>query len=309
MSEWLKVFAPATVANVGPGYDVFGFALHEPGDVVEVRKIEEPGVRMAEVTGDGGKLPRDSSENTAGVAATEVRELLGAEAGVEIKLHKGMPLGSGLGSSAASAAAAAWAVNVLFGKSLEKEALLPACMAGEKAASGAAHADNAAPSLLGGFVLIRSYDPLDVVPLPAPEALVAVVAVPACELKTAEARAAVPKKIPLQDAVRNWGNVSAVTAALYTNDIRLLGRAMDDRVVEPARAPLVPGFHDVKRAALEHGAYGCSMSGAGPSVFAVTDDREAAKRIAAAMRAAFAGHGLESRTFVSNINEEGAKAI
>ncbi len=309
MSEWLSVFAPATVANVGPGYDVMGFALHEPGDVVEVRKIEKPGVRVAEITGDGGKLPKDSSTNTAGVAATEVRKLLRAEAGVEIKLHKGMPLSSGLGSSAASGAAAAWAVNVLFGSPLAKEALLPACMAAEKAASGAAHADNAAPSLLGGFVLIRSYDPLDVVPLAAPKALVAVVATPACKLKTARARAAVPEKISLKDAVHNWGNVSAVTAALYTNDVRLLGRALDDKIVEPARAPLVPGFYDVKRAALECGAYGCSLSGAGPSVFAVTDDRESARRIAAAMQAAFAGHGLESKTFVSNINEEGAKVI
>ena len=283
--SWIKVFAPATVANVGPGFDVLGFAVSEPGDFVEIRKSAQPGVQITEISGDKGILPKEPEKNTAGVAALEVLRLLkekkviDTDVGVEIKLHKNMPLGSGLGSSGASAIAAAYAVNILFGNKFEKKDLVYACMLGEKLACGAAHADNVAPGMLGGFVLIRSYEPLEIIKLETPEDLVAVIATPEYELKTSVARAAVSKTVPLKDAINNWANTAAIVAALYKNDIKLLGRAIDDRIVEPARAPLIPGFYDVKKAALGAGAFGCSISGAGPSIFSVTDNLASGKKI------------------------------
>ena len=318
--SWIKVFAPATVANVGPGFDVLGFAVSEPGDFVEVREIEklksnETAVTITEITGDNGVLPKESDKNTAGIAALEVLRLLqekniiDSSTSVEIKLHKNMPLGSGLGSSGASAVAAAYAVNVLFGNKQEKKDLVPACMLGEKAACGAAHADNVAPGMLGSFVLIRSYNPLDIIHLVAPEDMVAVVVHPEYELKTSLARAVLPKTVPLKDTINNCGNLAAIIAALYKNDIKLLGRAIDDKIVEPARAHLIPGFYGVKNAALNAGAFGCSISGAGPSIFAVTDNLTAGKQIGKAMQEAFKKNNLNSTIYVSKVNKEGAKVV
>lgn len=322
MSEWIKVFAPATVANVGPGFDILGFAVNQPGDTVEVRKSKIAGVRISDIRytqkRDIGKLPTSSEKNTAGVAAKNVLKILqkrgvaDKQTGVDIKLHKNMPLGSGLGSSGASAVAAAWAVNVLFGKPLRKDdsGLILSCIRAEATLSGF-HADNVAPGMLGGFVLIRSYKPLDIIPLDAPKNIVCVVVSPSYKVSTRKARAALPTHVPFKDiVVPHYANVAGVIAGILKNDLALLGRAIDDKIVEPARAHLIPGFLEVKQSALKEGALGCSISGAGPSVFAITDDEEKGQAIGRAMSKKFEKHGLtRSKVYVSHINREGARQI
>ncbi|HUI69808.1 MAG TPA: homoserine kinase, partial [Spirochaetia bacterium] len=239
--ERVKVFAPATVANVASGFDVLGFALETPGDAVSLRRASEKKITVASVDGDGGKLPRDPAKNTAAVAVQAYLTKIGLPFGVEISLTKMMPLSSGLGSSAASAVAAVYGANLLAGSPLSRRELLPFTMAAEKVACGTAHADNVAPSLLGGFVLVRSYDPLDVVQLPVPQGLSCAVAHPHTEVRTQDARAILKKEIRLADAVRQWGNLAALVASLYNGDLQLLGRSLQDVVAEPARSILIPG--------------------------------------------------------------------
>ena len=309
MPARLRVFAPASASNLGPGYDILGLALHAPGDSVEVEASDRPGVELVEVIGDGGLLSRDPAVNVAGVAASDVLRRIGATSGVRMWLRKQMPLASGLGSSAASSVAGAFAVNALFGSPLSRRQLLASALEGERAASGTVHADNAAPSLLGGITLIRSYDPLEVVELPAPEGLCVAVVHPHCAVRTAEARVLVAeRRYPIQDCVANLGNVGAMVAALYRNDLDLLGRAIDDHMVEPVRAHLIPAHDAVKAAALRAGAVGCSISGSGPSMFAFCDSMAVAESAAAAMAAAFLEEaGLESERYVGGVNPDGAK--
>lgn len=304
-----RAFAPATVANVCSGFDIFGFAVDAPGDVVVARRSDTPGVTIAAITGDDGKLPRDAAANTAGAAALAVLAHLRPACGVELEVHKRMPLGSGLGSSAASAVAAIVAANALFGEPLSRRELLPFALAGELVSCGVAHADNVAPSLLGGFTLVRESDPLDVVRLPAPPALCCALAHPHIEVSTAEARAMLPHEIPLRAAITQWGNVAGLVAGLLLGDYALIGRSLRDVVVEPVRSRLIPGFADVKRAALEAGALGCGISGACPTLFALCDRRDTAETAAQAMRAAFAAHGLACDSYVSGVNERGAHVL
>ncbi len=311
MAGAVRAFAPATVANVGPGFDIFGFAVDAPGDEVVARASEVRGVTIAEITGDGGRLPREAAANTAGAAALALLAHLEAPFGVEIVLRKRMPLGSGLGSSAASAVAAAVAVNALCGSPLSRRELLPFALAGEQVSCGpgTVHADNVAPSLLGGFTLIRGVHPLDIVQLPTPESLFCALVHPAMEVLTAEARRVLPNEVPLSDAVRQWGNVAGVVAALYASDLALLGRSLSDAIVEPARASLIPGYKAVKQEAVRAGALGSGISGACPTMFALCDARVTAERAGEAMRAAFAAGGIESEVYVSGINREGARVL
>lgn len=309
MGEWLKVFAPATVANVGPGFDVLGFAIDEPGDILEIRESAKPGVTILKIEGDGGLLSKEADKNSSGLSAIHILNMLKVDKGVEIKLNKNMPLGSGLGSSGASAVASAFAVNLLFGGRLSKKELIPACMEAERASSSFGHADNVAPSMLGGFVLIRSYNPLEIISLNSPHNLVTVVVTPKFTLNTGYARSLLPKFVPLESVVSNSGNLSAIISALYTNDIKLLGRAIDDKIVEPVRASMIPGFYEVKKAAIESGAHGCSISGAGPSVFAITDSRKQANIIGKSMQNAFEINGIASLLYISRINQTGAKVL
>ena len=302
----VTAFAPATVANVGSGFDVLGFAVERPGDTVEARRRADRGVNLLEVTGDGGRLPRDAS-NTAVVAAGKLLDKLGEPFGVDLILHKGMPLASGLGSSAASAAAALCAVNRLAGDPLAAEDLLPCALAAEKVAAGTGHADNAAPALMGGFVLIRSADPLDLVRLPVPDGLAVALLSPDVEIPTEAARRILRKQIPLADAVSQWGNLAALVASLYAGDLALMGRSLDDLIAEPVRAVLIPGFAAVKRAALEAGAIGCSISGAGPAVFALAATVATAEAAAEAMRQAFTDAGLTAAAYVSEISRTGPR--
>ena len=305
----ITVFAPATSANIGPGFDVLGVAIDGLGDTVTVRRRAEAGVVIEHIEGDGGRLPRKAEKNTAGIAAQETLRLLGVQDGVVLRLEKGLPLGSGLGSSAASAVAAAWAVNVLFGQRLSKQALLHACLVAE-ASVGGWHADNVGPALFGGFLLIRSYDPLDLIQLPTPNNLFFILVTPDYELLTMMAREVLPKSISLQQHIANNGNLAAFVAALFKNSPALLGRAVEDCIVEPARAPLIPGFSAVKAAALEAGALGCSISGAGPTLFALSDDYNKATRIAHAMQHAFQVHGkLNSRVHIAPVDTQGARTV
>jgi homoserine kinase len=310
----VRVFAPATVSNLGPGFDVLGLALHRPGDVVEVEVSDRPGVELAGVAGEGGALPRDAARNAASVAAGEVLRLApagGRTAGLRLWLHKGMPLASGLGSSGASAAAGAVAANLALGRALGPEALVQCAMAGERAACGAAHADNVAPAVLGGIVLIRSYEPLDLVRLPVPDGLFVVVVHPHCEVSTHEARARLAgRTFALPDIVANAGNLGAFVAALHQGDLALLGRAIEDRIVEPVRAGMIPACAEVRAAARRAGALGCAISGSGPSMFALCDSDQTAARTAVAMRREFRDRAaLDSEAWVSPVNRAGARLL
>ncbi len=272
---WIKVFAPASVANLGPGFDALGVALEGLGDTIEARRLEGEarGVVIREITGDAANIPLDPAKNCAGRAAEAVlRQLKGRaakESGLEMRLHKGLPQGSGLGSSAASAVGGAVAAHLVLGSQLGSNSLLEAALEGEMLASGARHADNLAPSLLGGFTIVKSHQPLEVIRLEAPSSIRFVVALPAMEIETRYARSVLPEMIRLHDAISNWAHVAALVAAVARGDVPDIGRAVVDKVIEPVRAKLIPGFADVKRAALEAGAHGCSISGAGPALFAV----------------------------------------
>jgi len=320
MTQPVRVFAPASVSNLGPGFDILGLAIEEPGDLVEAEFSEHPGVEIVEITGEGGVLPSDSARNVAGVAAAHVLgrvlEQPGTAAGnwppgIRLHLHKRMPLASGLGSSAASSVAAAIAVNELYGRPFNGRELLTSAVEGERVASGSPHADNAAPCMLGGIVLVRSYEPLDVLCLPVPPDLWVVVVHPHCSIRTAEARAMVfERRYSLAECVANMGNLGAFVGALYRGDLQLVGRCISDQLVEPVRARLIPGFPTVKEAALSSGALGCSISGSGPSVFALSDSGAKAKRIAAVMSDAFrTAGGVTSDVYVSRVNTEGARIV
>ena len=311
----LRVFAPATIANLGPGFDVLGLALERPGDLVEAELTDGPGVEIAGVTGDGGRLSTDPDRNVVGRAAGDVLRRAGGErtagSGIRIWLHKQMPLASGLGSSGASSVAGAVVANELLGRPFSRAGLLESAMEGERTASGAAHADNVAPSLLGGIVLIRSYAPLEIVSLPVPARLWIAVAHPHVELATATARQVVQAhQYGIAEAVANLGNLGALVAALHSGDLGLLGRSVEDALVEPLRAPLIPGFADVKAAARAAGALGCSIAGAGPSVFAIGDDEASARRSGGAMCEAFrTAARVECDLFVGRVSSAGARLV
>lgn len=306
----VKAFAPATVANVGPGFDAFGFALERPGDHVEARRSGRPGVRLVSVTGDGGALPRDAKRNVVAAVAGRMVRGLGLPFGIDLALEKGLPLGSGLGSSSASAVAAALAVNALVGRPYPDAELLDFARYGERIACGAAHADNVAPCLLGGFCIVRSYDPLEVVRLDAPRTWRAVVVHPHATLPTKRARAALPKSATLSAMTSNAANAAAVVAALQKKDLGLFGRAvMAEAVVVPARRRLIPGFGEAARAAIHAGAAGVSISGAGPSLFALTEGDRRAKVVAAKMVAAWKRLGIGAEAFTSRIGAPGARIV
>ena len=311
MSDRLRVFAPASTSNLGPGFDVLGLALEEPGDVIEAERSETAGVQIVEVTG-APSLSTDPTRNTAGVAASAVLDQIdpAETVGVRLWVHKKMPLASGLGSSAASSVAAAVAVNELCSGGLSRDALVECALEGEKAASGTAHADNVAPSLLGGIVLVRSFAPLDLVSLPVPSALRIVVIHPHTQVQTAMARRRVAeRRFEISQAVANLGNIAALVSALHTGDLDLLGRSIHDALVEPIRAPLVPAFGAVKDAALAAGSLGCSISGSGPSIFAFADDDGRATGVADAMQGAFRRSGLGSDRYVGPVNTIGARVL
>lgn len=305
----IRVFAPATVANVGCGFDILGFAVSAPGDEVVIELTEQEGVRLTGIYGDGGRLPLEPEKNTATVAVKRFLEFLDVKVGMELKLIKKMPLGSGLGSSAASAAAAVFGANALLGNPLTTAALVPFAMESEMVACGARHADNVAPALMGNFVLIRSYKPLELVPIETPKKLCCSLVHPQLEIRTEDARKLLSPQIPLEKAVVQWGNVAGLIAGLLTSDYGLIGRSLEDVIVEPERSILIPGFYRAKAAARLAGALGCSISGSGPSIFALSTSLVQAEAIAVAMSKVFSGLSISNRTYVSKINKNGPQII
>lgn len=303
--EWIEVFAPATIANLGPGFDVLGMAVKGWGDTVRARRIDSE-ILISGIEPDLG-LPTDPDKNTAGIAAREVLKRIGNPGGIELKIKKGLPLGSGLGSSAASAVAGAFATNYLYGSTLTREELiLPATLA-EEQVSGF-HADNTAPSLLGGAVLVRSINPLDVTRIGTIDDLTIVLVTPDIVILTRRAREILPHEVSLENFVKNAANAAAVTAAFAKNDYSLLVRGLQDVVVEPVRSSLIKGFNEVKASALQSGADAVCISGSGPTLFAVYNQSgEIPKRIQEAMVNAFKGMKISSRSIVTEMDLEGAR--
>ncbi len=307
MSTGIKVFAPASVANLACGYDVLGLALERPGDEIIARFSESSGLKITKITGAKGMLPLDVDRNTAGVAAKSLLTHLGeTNRGIELEIRKKMPFGSGLGSSAASAAAAVMAVNELLRRPLTKRELLPFAVLGEQIADGAYHADNVAASLIGGIVLIRDNQSLDIHRLPVPKGLYVCVIHPKIEVLTKDARAVLKDTVTLEQSIQQTGNIAALVTGLYNADFGLISRSLQDVIIEPQRARLIPGFANVKQAALKEGALGCSISGAGPSIFALCDNSLIAENAAKAMKAIFDDLKIESQSFLSTINQQGA---
>ncbi len=302
----VSVFAPATVANISCGYDVLGLALHSPGDKVIMRLNDSGQVTLDHIEGDEGRLSYNPDKNIVTAVVKYYLKQLNIGQGVSVELYKQMPFGSGLGSSSASAVAGLVAINELMGNPLTREKLLPLAMEGERLACGNAHADNVAPSLLGGVVLIRSYQPLDVVRLPYPESLRLAVLYPYVEIPTSEARRILKTSVSISDAVKQWGNVAGLVAGLCLKDIDLIGRSMEDHIIEPVRAMLIPRFFEMRRIAMKNNAIGFGISGSGPSVFALCRDDETAQNLVEILAKELANDGIGSNRYVSAINPAGA---
>ena len=284
---------------------MLGFALHEPGDEIILEENSSGELKIKDMFGDEGNLPREVEKNTASAVIKNILDSLELRKGIDITIYKKMPLGSGLGSSAASAVAGAFAINYLLGNPLSKDQLLKFTMQGEGVACGAEHADNVAPALFGGFILIRSYDPLDIIQLPTPYRLYATVIHPQIEIKTKDAREILKKDIQLKNAIKQWGNVGGLIAGLYKSDYSLIGRSMHDHIIEPIRSILIPGYDQVKKAAMDSGVLGCGISGSGPSIFALSKGVKIARKAAEKMSCEFKKIGVDSDIYVSKINSEG----
>ncbi len=305
----VKVFAPATIGNVSCGFDVLGLAVQTPGDEVVITLNDSHEVTVHSIVGDDGKLPLDAHKNTAGVSVIEYLKSIGSNQGVEIKLYKNLPLGSGMGSSAASAVASVVAINHLMSSPLKREQLLPFVMEAERVACGSAHADNAAPSLLGGLILIRQNNPLDVIPIPTPKELVCVLVHPHIEVTTRDARSVLKSTLSLKDGITQWANTAALVAGMMKEDYELIGRSLVDVVAEPYRADLIPGFDLVKKVALQNGALGCGISGSGPTIFCLCKGWDNAQRAGNAIQHQFLSLNLKSEIFISEVNRKGARII
>ncbi|MCK5824789.1 MAG: homoserine kinase [Ichthyobacteriaceae bacterium] len=306
----VKVFAPATVANVGSGFDVLGFAMEAPGDIIEMNKSDKEGINITEMISEK-PLSTVTEENTAGMALLAMYRAKKIPFGVELKITKGVNPGSGTGSSAASAAGAVYALNQLLNdedKFSDKE-LVDFAMDGEIVASGARHADNVGPCVMGGFTLVRQNEPLDIVAIPAPDELYVTVLHPEIEIKTSESRAILKKQIAMSDAVKQWGNVAGLVAGLFTNDYELIGRSMEDYIVVPTRSLLIPMFDIMKQNAMNNGALGFSISGSGPSVFALCKGKENAESVKKALIETIEKTELAYNIHISKVSSEGCKVI
>jgi homoserine kinase len=309
MMKTVRASAPATVANVSCGFDIFGFAVEAPADEVVITLNDSGMVTINSIVGDDGRLPLQASKNTAGVGVEAFLKKIGSSYGAEIVLYKNLPLGSGMGSSAASSVAALVAINHLHGNPLTREQLLPFAMESERIACGSAHADNVAPSLMGGFVLIRGYEPLDVTTIPTPDGLYCTLVHPHIELKTEDSRRVLKPTIPIRDAITQWGNIAGLVVGLMKPDFGLISRSLHDVVAEPIRSVLIPGFDLIKAASVREGALGCGISGSGPTIFSLSTDRQVAARVGKVIQEQFDTFGLESDVFVSMVNREGAKIV
>lgn len=302
----IKIHSPATVANMVCGFDVLGFAVHDPYDEMQIRFTGKPGVTI--INKDAYNLPTDPEKNVAGAALLAMLEEINEEVGFELSICKYIKPGSGVGSSAASAAGAVIAANRLLGDRFSKADLVRFAMNGEKVASGVKHADNIAPCIYGGVTLIRSIHPLDIVPLQAPPLYVTIVH-PQIEVRTADARSILKQQVQLKDAIRQWGNIAGLVAGLLQNDYDLIGRSLEDVLVEPVRSILIPGFDTIKQQSKEAGALGGGISGSGPSIFMLSRDEATAKIVEKQMQDVYQQLSLDHHTYVTTINKDGVKFI
>lgn len=303
----IRVFSPATVANVSCGYDAMGFALETLGDGMIFTKTDSKEVVISKI--EGANLPYEAHKNVAGVVALLMLKESKANFGLDIQIFKNFRPGSGLGSSAASASGTALAVNQLLGNKYSNLELTKFAMQGEVAACGSAIADNVAAAIYGGFILVRSYEPLDIVSIPTPINLVATIIHPQIEIKTEDARKVVPTKINLKTAISQWSNVGGLISGLHSNDYDLIGRSLVDLVAEPNRKKLIPLFDDVKQSAIYAGALGAGISGSGPSIFALSKNLEIAQKVETAMDAVYKNSGIDYSTYVSHISKTGTRIL
>jgi len=302
----IKIFSPATVANVSCGFDVLGFCLDTIGDEMIIRKTDKKGIWITKI--EGYDLPFETEKNVAGVSALALYEDAQPNCGFEIEIYKKIKPGSGVGSSSASAAGSVFAINELLGKPYNKTQLTYFAMKGEALASGSEHADNIAPALFGGFTLVKSVTPIEVLQIPTPSNLYVTVIHPQIEIKTSEARAILPKEVELKKAITQWANVGSLIHALHTNDYQLIKRSLEDVIVEPHRSKLIPFFNDVKLAANTY-ALGTGISGSGPSIFALSEGIENANKVEQAIRNVYSKTDIAFETYVSKINVQGMKII
>lgn len=305
--DFLKIFSPATVANVSCGFDSLGFAVDAVGDEMTFTKTAEKGVKITKIT--GANLTYNIDENAASAVVKKILEEANANFGIQLTIHKGFSPGSGLGSSAASAAGAAFGVNQFLEKKYSDLELTKFAMFGEEVACGSQIADNVAAAIYGGFVLVRSYEPLEIIKLPVPKKLRVVAIHPQIEVKTKDAREVLPTEIPLKDAVTQWANVGGLIAGLYTDNYNLIGNSLVDIIVEPHRKKLIPFFDDVKNAALNAGALGAGISGSGPTIFALCKGNKIAKKVHKAIEEAYKNTGIDFEIFISKVNADGMKII
>jgi|TARA_B110000971_G_scaffold28370_1_gene25419 homoserine kinase len=303
----IKLFSPATVANVSCGFDVLGFCLESIGDEMIIRKTINKGVKITKI--EGYDLPFEVDKNVAGVSAMALYEAANPECGFEIEIYKNIKPGSGVGSSSASAAGSVYGMNVLLGSPYTPLELTAFAMKGEAIASQSEHADNIAPALFGGFTLVKSLEPLEILQIPTPEDLFAVVIHPQIEVKTVDARKILPKDIPLKKAITQWSNVGSLIHGLHTNDYQLISRSLVDVVVEPFRSQLIPGFESIKDAALKNGALGTGISGSGPSVFSLCKSHSTATKVESAIRQAYTKQTIAFEVYVSKINRDGIRKL
>jgi homoserine kinase len=303
LKKEIRIFSPGTVSNVSCGFDVLGFCLDEIGDEMIVRTTAQKGIKITKI--EGYDLPFETQKNVAGVSALALIEDYRPDCGFEIEIYKRIKPGSGIGSSAASAAGSVFAINELLDKPYNKTELTCFAMKGEFIASQSEHADNLAPALFGGFVLVKSLKPLEIIDIPTPDELYTVILHPQIEIKTAEARAILPKFIPMENAIKQWSNLGSLIHALHTNDYELIKRSLHDAVVEPYRSQLIPCFDEVKKAAIDRGALGFGISGSGPSMFALTKGKNTSLKVESAVRQVYENSGIEFQTYVSKINKEG----
>jgi homoserine kinase len=303
----IKIFCPATIANISCGFDVLGLCLENIGDEMIIKKSSQKGVRITKIV--GADLPLETEKNVSGVAALSLLESVETSFGFDIEIYKNIKAGSGIGSSAASAAGAVFGINELLGNPFTRKELVHFAMQGEVLASGSAHADNVAPAVLGGFTLVRGYNPLDVIKIDSPTELYATVIHPQIELKTSEMRAVLQPMVSLKSAITQWGNLGGLIAGLYTSDYELIGRSLHDEIVEPLRGKFIPKFNEIKEAAISQGALGAGISGSGPSIFALCKGKEIAQKVAESMRKIYHETAIPYDIHISKINSEGIKII
>ena len=307
MEPSVEILSPATVANVGPGFDILGFAMDFPSDILRIAMIK--GNRHLIVNRTGVDLPSDPGKNVATVALDALLREIGSSQKFRITFRQKIPAGSGIGSSAASAAGAVYGANLLLGKPFDEAGLIPFAMKGEEAASGSAHADNVAPALIGGFVLVRSYDPLDVFRIPGPPHMYCTVVHPDISISTGDSRRILKTSVPLKTAVTQCGNVAGLVTGLITGNFRLIRDSMQDVIAEPIRSFLIPEYDRVKQAAMDSGALGCNISGSGPSIFALSEEKETADGAGRAMQKVFSSADIDSDVYVSQVNMQGIKVM